>query len=377
MSFLKTLPGYDYFSSGKYKELPASLAYFASEWRKGHGPLTIPKLWMTAQKGQPTGEMKLLPLSEILLFHPVRGASERETAGAKLNARRDAVKAYLTAHKDDERINISDDVINRDIPLMKSTDPMDATIITPLLQLERNIVLKLLKKYPRATRAAIAKVKEEIEKEIADYNASITAGVVPSHTTLNRLRRNREKVHFPLHMEPLYEGKIPEKTGMHPFYFCTSGQGRLQAIKEAALEAGVDPSKIFVEMRMMRVNRHLCNLLIIVANEFRIDGEFSDPRHALDNYIIPMAKSCNPAGPQLEDILSLYQEMSLGPENKRKYTITNSKAFNEPSFNDDPINVSDPYPNFFKYPLEIAGGKRNTRRGRKINHRRKTRSRKH
>jgi hypothetical protein len=291
----------------KRAEIPAQIEKLIKEWASGHPMLSI------GRSGRPSGN-RLVPLNKIILFHPVRGPTERATAGAKTTKRKEVVINYLRAHASEPRIEFTTELVNSDESLeaLRSVDPIDAVMITPLLQYERDLVHSLQKRseFSFPTRATIQEIDNQVKGKVAELRSMYEGHGEISKTAYQKMT----KLHYPKRSDT-----VPLFTQVDPFFVISSGQGRLQAIKEAVDELELNPTKIFIEVRLMAVERNMCGLFVIIGNEFRTAGEFSDMRHVYDNYIIPSARSCNPDGPTKDDMLSLYQELDLDVEERKKY----------------------------------------------------------
>jgi hypothetical protein len=78
------------------------------------------------------------------------------------------------------------------------------------------------------------------------------------------------------------------------FYILSSGNGRVQSIKEAATSLGIPFTNIFVEITVYDIGLPLCKLFLKTANEFREDGYFDSSKHAANRRLFPTdnVKSC-------------------------------------------------------------------------------------
>lgn len=310
-------------------ELPAQLALFKRSWNKGHSISTLASIGNWIQEHGVSPKVVMVPLSKITLWHPVRGASERGPAGIKTTTRKNNMVAYLNKFKDSsEKISLTEDIF-ASIPDMKSDDAISTIKVTPLLgdtrrYLKQKIGTAVNK---RATRSKISTLKEAIITRKAQ----------------RALTSSPDRVSFIVNVPSgLKSYESPE-----PFFLVSSGQGRLQAIKEAANELGVDSSRIMIQTTVYDVPRNLCSLFVVTGNEYRKDGYFSDPRHATDNIWMPAVESCKKDGLTTDDVLSLYREISYGE---------GAKYYNAESISSSNYNSNNNLPK--------AGGRKKTRKQR-------------
>lgn len=293
------------FIINKPSEIPAQATLFWKSFMKGFGITTIAQIGNKVREHGIVVDSRLAPLSQIVLWHPVRGSIERALAGAKTTMRKEGVKAYLRSRDLSEPILLTTAVMAT-VPALASTDTIDALYVIPQLQVERDMMSSLIKKPENqiATRETIESIRAQIDEKVSTASVKL-----------------RSKPHFykRCNEAPPCAVKFPLRDS-NPFYLISSGQGRIQAIKEAVTELDMDPAGVSVELTIIQLNRNLCNLFIMVGNEFRLDGDFNDPRHEDDSPLIPTPGSCNPSGTSIEDVLSLFNEEHV-EWNKRAATV--------------------------------------------------------
>ncbi len=295
-------------------EIPDQLKLFYRSLRTGHGLTTLASIgnWIHKYGKAPTALM--VPLNRIMLWHPVRGESERENAGVKTTMRKESMISYFRTVNIEKPILLSE-LVFATIPGMASADAVSAIMVTPLPNDVRRFMKESMAKV-KPTREAIG----ELLRSIHETKESLKSrSLMPnaSRTTVKRL----SSLHY---YEPL-NPDVPRLEGIAPFYIVSSGQGRLQAIKEAIMEVGIDPELVMVELQVYDVPRNLCSLFLITGNEYRKDGYFADHRHILDNKMFPSVESCYKTGTIPEDTLSLYRE--LGREDSK--AVFNAETFSE------------------------------------------------
>ncbi len=303
--------GFWQFLIEKPGEIPKQAQLFLRSWQKGHTITTIPSIgnWIHSYGVNP--QSRFVPLNRIILWHPVRGASEREQAGAKTSARTQSMIDYfrsLNNESQNTEIRLTEKVFSS-IPTMKSSDPISAIQVTPILEgVYQNV----------KTSALTNKNKRRDRTRIRDLKTQMNMKQLDLERTLEGPRKYASSQTIPKDM-PVYNSE-------GPYFLVSSGQGRLQGIKEAVAELGLDASRIFIELFVYDVPRNLCNLFIIVGNEFREDGFFDDARHRTDKLWLPTALSCTKDTLHGTNILSLLDEVSYTNADPKKY------------FNERPIN---------------------------------------
>lgn len=295
-------------------EIPDQLKLFYRSFRKGHGLTTLASIGNWIHKHGKAPAALMVPLNRIMLWHPVRGESERENAGAKTTMRKESMISYFRTVNTEKPMLLSESVFAT-IPGMASADAVSAIMVTPLPNDVRRFMKESMAK-ARPTREAIGELLRRIDETKGALKAR---SLMPdaSRTTLKRL----SSLHY---YEPL-NPDVPRLEGFAPFYIVSSGQGRLQAIKEAIMEVGIDPEFVMIELQVYDVPRNLCSLFLITGNEYRKDGYFADPRHILDNKMFPSVESCYKMGTTPEDTLSLYRE--LDREDSKE--VFNAETFSE------------------------------------------------
>lgn len=315
----------------KPSELSSQLELFSKSYDKGHGITTLASIGNWIQQYGTNPRTMLIPLSKIILWHPVRGQSERATAGAKTTARANSMKQYFETRKTESRVELSEAVFAT-IPNMGSSDAISTIKVTPLIADIRRYVrdkIKSVPAYSRGTRSVIRKLKNQVNS-----------------------RKTGLTKRTPSFLKEFKKGNKPYSSS-EPFFLVSSGQGRLQAVKEAATELGMDFDTIFVETQVYDVPRNLCSLFIVLGNEYREEGSFQDPRHSTDNLIMPAAETCRKDGSVTDDMLSMYREIS--------YDNVGRKYFNTERLNPSNYNSENSVP---VQPSDHDGGKRRTRKRR-------------
>ena len=296
----------------KPSEIPAQAALFWKSFMKGFGLKTIAEIGNKVREHGIVIGTTLVPLSHIVVWHPVRGPGERSSVTSKMSARKEEIKSFFTRRSLGEPI-VLDTAAFDTMSNMKSSDTIDALYVTPQLQVERDTMSKLIKKPENriATRETIASIKTIIKSKITDSKRSKEP---------HFYKRCKEIRPCPV--------KFPLRTS-EPFCLISSGQGRVQAIKEVVAELRIVPSQVLLELTILKLHRNLCNLFVMVGNEFRLDGDFDDSRHSDDAALLPTPTSCSPDGPTTEDTLSLFNEEQIAYS--RRMNVLKSSGVNVPT----------------------------------------------
>jgi hypothetical protein len=255
----------------------------------------------------------MVPLSKIVLWHPVRGRSERESASAKTNMRAEAMKEFFKRKPVKKSIQLTERLFST-IPNMGSSDAISAVLVKPMTEEKWSFYNERAYAGPK-TRKHISNI----------YNV---------RKTMKRNYANRTTFY-----NEFVSPNIPAYKDAKDFnlFLVSSGQGRLQAIKEA-LPPRFNPSQVFVEMQVYDVPRNLCSLFVVTGNEYRQDGFFNNARHATNKVYIPKVETCYKDGVQKEDVLSIMQEIDLGARGK---TLFNKNTFSENSYDEDEDEEED------------------------------------
>lgn len=275
----------------KPREIPAQAALFWKSFMKGFGLTTIAQIGNKVREHGIVIGTKLVPLSQIVVWHPVRGPGERSSVTSKMSSRKEEIKSFFSKVSFGEPI-VLDTAAFDTMSNMKSSDTIDALYIIPQVQIERDTMSQLIRKPENqiATRKTIESIKTIIKSKITDSKRSKEP---------HFYKRCKEIRPCPV--------KFPKRNS-EPFYLISSGQGRVQAVKEVVSELRMDPSQVLLELTIIKLNRNLCNLFVMVGNEFRLDGDFDDSRHSDDAALLPTPTSCSPDGPNVYDTLSLFNE---------------------------------------------------------------------
>ena len=338
----------------KPREIPEQAKLFFRSYQSGHRITTLASIGNWIHKYGKNPSSLLIPLNKILLWHPVRGNSERADASTKTTLRKEEMIKYFET---DEQpyYYLTNEVLNT-IPSMGSSDSISSIRVIPLLN------------------TVVEHIKEKLKENPANitFTRSLILSIQSDLITKKRLHTDNNfrkgAVFYPYNNSD----DIPKLNLIDEYYIISSGQGRVQAIKEAAIEFGIDPQHIFLEITIYDIERNLCSLFSITGNEYRKDKYFEDPRHSLDNKLFPAVETCNQDGPTYTDILSILRELrnkSTSEFNTNTFSNIDSNNANPPHYNGDymlPNEYNTGNENNTNTP-STTGGRKRTRRKYKKN----------
>jgi len=206
--------GFWEFVINKPSEIPAQAALFWKSFMKGFGLTTIAQIGNKVRERGIVVGTNLVPLSQIVVWHPVRGPGERSAVTSKMLARKAEITSFFARRSAGEPI-VLDTAAFDTMTNMKSKDTIDALYVIPQVQIERDTMSKLIRKPENqiATRETIESIKTIIRSKITDSVRSKAP---------HFYKRCKEIRPCPV--------KFPLRTS-EPFYLISSGQGRGQAIK--------------------------------------------------------------------------------------------------------------------------------------------------
>lgn len=284
----------------KWVEGPAQLQMLVDAKMKGYSLTTLTSIgnWVREQGTNPRKVQ--VPLSQVVLWHPVRGPGERAGAGPKTTARAAAAKRYMAglmaANGKNARIFMTQKVLNTEIPEMKSSDDTQAVRIQAMTEPAWQSAATYLKNKPA----------------VGNITRAYTSGLKDTLRTVDDRQRQRAAGGGGPYVFYKYDGPeaahLERYDGPQVFYLVSSGQGRLQAIKEAATELDIPLERITVELTLYDIDRGLCALFTQIGNDYRVEGKFKDTRdrHAADNVLLPIVRSCHSGPTSVDRSADLY-----------------------------------------------------------------------
>lgn len=213
----------------------------------------------------------VVPLSSLILWHPVRGSGEREASGKKTTDRKNAVLEKLMnseiSYSQKKPFNSKQ---WNEIKDMNSTEEIQ-TIPVKFVEENEDIRLKkeeIVKKNESLKQAADARAERVLSMQLNNLIDELDA----------LIKKNRK-----------------ENTG----FLILAGQGRIQAILEAVREAGINQDDFWLNVGVGDIPVQGCNILLDIHNYYIETGMFNDDRHKVwknGNYVNinskPVAFSC-------------------------------------------------------------------------------------
>lgn len=297
-SLLSTV--YKYTFGPKLYELPEQTRSVVNGFYQGYGLGGVGGWTDFAWQNGKHEMLRTVPLSKLILWHPVRGEGvERAEAGPKTteraNAVRDALRARSVTHSLENPLTYEQ--LNS-IPGMKSNDPV---VICPVNTIRRDVT-----ESPDVQRQIreIDVLSEDIKE--MEHRLSQTNGL--SQTPMGAsLEDDEEMNELQREIDRLSADRNQKLRALQSIlfrdydqsYLVLSGQGRAQAIIEATRDAGVSPNEFFMSLRCRDIHLDICNVLIKIHNDYVRQGQFRDERHNVyinGRYMpmeeIPLAFSC-------------------------------------------------------------------------------------
>lgn len=257
----------------KRKELGAQLADIVSGVWRGYGLGGIGG-WTDFAWDHGMNLLKVtVPLSSLILWHPVRGPGERAEAGVKTTQRSEAFARVL------RNSLLAPEARDPSVPVVTFTrdHPLTYEQLNRMPEMRSDDIVKVcpVNITPREFDDDVRQRSEHIESLWDRIHALENAPEVTRRTT-NQLRALTIEVHdFETQLaDILYHH---ESTQQH--FLILSGQGRIQAMFEAVRAAGIDPSTVFLRVDQKNVYLDICNALISIHNMWVREGKFDDERH--------------------------------------------------------------------------------------------------
>jgi hypothetical protein len=210
-----------------------------------------------------------VPLSSIILWHPVRGEGiERGQAGPKTTQRAESV--YQAIQQNQITYSRSQPLTLEqlnNIPNMVSDDTIKGCVVNYITNHKKNRQIK------------------DILNRIHNYQINEDDTRQYQNNISNLENNLTETFYNDQHYTQLF--------------LILSGQGRMQAIIEAVRKAGIQPDHFWITIRCKDIYLDICNVLLRIHNDWVEHGDFNDERHQLyihGDYVparkIPLAFSC-------------------------------------------------------------------------------------
>jgi hypothetical protein len=227
-------------------------------------------------KGQNDGIYQMVvPLSSLILWHPVRGPGERGAAGAKTTDRKNVVlNGILQGEISYTRKKPFNSLQWNTMPIMRSTEEIQTV---PVHFVNEDARIQSSKMVLNELAGRIQTASKQLTKRIlqVEYNKKMDL--------LNTLLKQKE---------------------VHPGFLIMAGQGRIQGVVEAVREAqelgyDINPDDFWIKIDVGDIPVEGCNILLDIHNYYIQSGMFGDDRHkvwANGRYVTisetPIAFSC-------------------------------------------------------------------------------------
>jgi hypothetical protein len=213
-----------------------------------------------------------VPLSLIILWHPVRGKGERAEAGEKTTKRANETYKVL--------MNSLSEQPDESIPTITYSrqKPLTAQQINTIPQMNSNDTIKVCPININYNKNEMGNINEYADKitnlETSEKDILNTKTTDPTKTTRieavgNMLQKNISELQDLLYKNEAYA----------QYFLVLSGQGRLQAIIEAVKNANISPDNFYIRLSCKNIYLDICNVLLKIHNDWVEAGDFDDERH--------------------------------------------------------------------------------------------------
>ncbi len=271
---------YKYTLGEKRSELISQSKTIFEGFRKGYGIGGIGGWTDFAWDNGGKEYLLTVRLSDIILWHPVRGPGERSQAGVKTTARANSMYEALM-----NSISTQQDQ-NPDLPVVtfSSTNPLTYAQLNNINDMKSDDTIKICP--INISNNLSAKDKEEIDmlsSELSELNKKNKHSLSRPQTmrAINQIKQIKQKQLQDL----LYKNEDYAQ-----YFLVLSGQGRLQAIIEAVKRANIPPDSFFIRLTCKNIYLDICNVLLKIHNDWVENGYFKDERHEvyIDGNYVPM-----------------------------------------------------------------------------------------
>jgi len=266
---------YKYTFGEKRKEIVPQLTSIAKGVKEGYGIGGIGGWTDFAWDNGGKEYLITIPLSSIILWHPVRGHGEREQAGKKTTS----------------RANNTYNALINSLVTYSRMKPLTYSQLNTIPEMASDDIIKICPININTNEEKINEIKN-LSQEIINLNEIMEN---PSISDFVKRKTNREFNRYLTNLQNLLY------TSYDQYFLVLSGQGRLQAIIEAVKKAQIPPDKFFIKLNYKNIYLDICNVLLKIHNSWVKDGDFNDMegRHEVyfnGEYIpmseLPLAFSC-------------------------------------------------------------------------------------
>lgn len=281
---------YKYTLGEKRKEIIPQVQSIIKGVREGYGIGGIGGWTDFAWDNGGTEYLLTVPLSSVVLWHPVRGEGEREQAGAKTTKRADEIYKVL--------MNSLSETKDSSIPIVSYSlqNPLTFEQIDTIPEMTSNDAIRICPVDINDNTSDKEEIDKYTKRIVSLQKKIISDGSITKDSTLRALSR-QIKADTDNLQNLLYKNEAYEQ-----YFLVLSGQGRLQAIVEAVKKANISPDDFYIRLACKDIYLDICNVLLKIHNTWVREGKFNDSekRHEVyfnGSYIpmteLPFAFSCS------------------------------------------------------------------------------------
>lgn len=218
-------------------------------------------------------------LSDIILWHPVRGPGERAQAGLKTTSRANSMYDVL--------INSISEQKNPSLPVVtfSSTNPLTYNQLNTINEMKSDDTIKICPVNISNNLTKTDKTQiDSLSNRLVMLNRHLTKA-----TDIKSLRAVR---HVLESNQRALQNILYKNEEYKQYFLVLSGQGRLQSIIEAVRKANISPDNFYIKLTCKDIYLDICNVLLKIHNNWVENGDFNDERHEVyvDGNYIPMEK---------------------------------------------------------------------------------------
>ena len=280
---------YKYTLGEKRKEIIPQVQSIVKGIREGYGVGGIGGWTDFAWDNGGTEYLLTVPLSSVILWHPVRGEGEREQAGAKTTKRANETYKVL--------MNSLSETKDSNIPIVTYSlqNPLTFEQIDTIPEMASNDAIRIC---PVDINDNMSD-KEEIDRyteRVVSLQKRFSDGSITRDSTLralnNQINSDTNNLQNLLYKNEEYK----------QYFLVLSGQGRLQAIVEAVKKTNISPDDFYIRLACKDIYLDICNVLLKIHNTWVREGKFNDSENRHEVYFngsyipmteLPFAFSCS------------------------------------------------------------------------------------
>jgi hypothetical protein len=272
----------------KRKELVSQAKSIYDGFREGYGIGGIGGWTDFAWDNGSNEYLVTVRLSDIILWHPVRGPGERAQAGEKTTTRANSMYDVLMNSISTEK--------NPSLPTVtfSSKNPLTYNQLNKVNDMQSDDTVKICPvnistNINAADKELIDNLSEEIVTLNKNKNLLTKTKTISTKTTTIRSRAINHEIE---QKQKQLQNLLYKNEEYRQYFLVLSGQGRLQAIIEAVKKANIPPDTFYIRLTCKNIYLDICNVLLKIHNTWVEKGDFDDERHEvyIDGNYIPMKK---------------------------------------------------------------------------------------